>query len=424
MRNKPTDYSLADFFISDSPDIMRPPPDFTQWRQDGDWAFRQYEPCFAGPPAPRTFLAEGEEKCPVVNLGTYGYLGLSQHPDVLAASQAALLQYGTGCCGSPMLSGRTDLLLKLERRLCELLRKEDVIMFSSGFACVLGSVSGLMRRGDVFVADRLTHMSSLDGAKLSNAKVVFFEHNDPNSLDQVLTRERADRRIVILEGIYSMDGDMARVPELLDVAETHRVPVFVDEAHSILACGPTGGGVVEHFCAQDRVAIHMGSCSKAFSLMGGFVGGSKDTIAYMRCYAHTYLFSAGLPPVLIGGTLAALEVAQREPERRQKLWDNAAYFRNNLNALGIDTGLSSTYIIPIMVGEDRELLYEACGRLRKRGLFLTPIDYPTVAQDQTRFRSMVSAEHTQADLDVALNILEDTLVPMFRSKGLLRLVES
>jgi len=420
MKHRPIDYSLADFFVSDSPNVMQPPQEFLQWREEGDWVFRQYEPCFAGPPAPRTFLMDGEQKRPIVNLGTYGYLGLNQHPDIVAASQAALLQYGTGCCGSPMLSGRTDLLLKLEQRLRQLLRKEEIIVFSSGFAGALGSVSGLVRRGDVVVADRLTHMSSLDGAKLSNAKLVFFEHNDPESLDQVLTNERAARRMVILEGIYSMDGDMARLPELLDVAESHGVPVFVDEAHSILACGPTGGGVVDHFGAQDRVAVHLGSSSKAISLMGGFVGGSEETIRYMRCYAHTYLFSAGLPPVLIGGTLAALEVAEREPERRQRLWDNAAYLRKNLHALGIDTGLSSTYIIPIMVGEDRELLYMACARLRERGLFLTPIDYPTVAQDQTRYRATVSAAHTQADLDLALNILEDTLVPMFRSKGLLR----
>jgi glycine C-acetyltransferase len=260
----------------------------------------------------------------------------------------------------------------------------------------------------------------VDGAKLSGARLVHFAHNDPASLDEVLGRERTTRKLVVVEGVYSMDGDMARLPELLDVAEAHGAALFIDEAHSILACGPTGGGVVEHFDAQQRVGVHFATCSKALASLGAFAAGSEDTIRYMRYFAHSYTFSAGLPAVIVGAMLGALDVNERHPELRGRLWDNARYFRQELRAMGLDTGASDTYVVPIVVGPDRVLLYEACAQMRARGLFLPPVDYPTVPEEQTRYRASITAAHTRADMDEALDVIEETLVPALRVRGRLR----
>jgi glycine C-acetyltransferase len=339
---------------------------------------------------------------------------------VLETAAAALRQYGAGASGPPMLSGRTDLHAALEERLARLLQQDAVALFTSGFSGALGAICGLARRGDVIVADRLAHMSLVDGARLSGARLVHFEHNDPASLDAVLAAEKGARRLVVVEGIYSMDGDMVRLPELLAVAEAHRTPLFIDEAHSILACGPTGGGVVEHFDAQQRVGVHFATCSKALASLGAFAAGSEETIRYMRYYAHSYTFSAGLPAVIVGAMLGALEVNERHPELRARLWDNARYFRRHLRDMGLDTGASDTYVVPIVVGPDRVLLYEACRQMRERGLFMPPVDYPTVPEDQTRYRASITAAHTTADMDEALSIIEDTLVPALRARGRLR----
>jgi glycine C-acetyltransferase len=207
---------------------------------------------------------------------------------------------------------------------------------------------------------------------------------------------------------------------LLDVAESYRVPVFVDEAHSILGCGGHGGGAVELFGACQRVGLHFGSFSKACGALGGFLGASRETLDYIRFYAHPYTFSAGFPPVMAGAVMGVLDVMEKEPEIRERLWTNAEYLRTQLQNLGLDTGASLSYVIPIIIGADRALLYEACAAMRERGLLIPPIDFPTVAQDQVRYRASVSALHTREDLDQALNIIEDTLIPRLRAKGLLR----
>jgi 7-keto-8-aminopelargonate synthetase-like enzyme len=333
--------------------------------------------------------------------------------------QEAIGAYGTGACGPPMLSGKTDLHVRLERKLAAFLNKEAATLFNTGFAGGLAVISGLARRGDVVVADALAHMCLVDGVKLSGARLEYFQHNDPADLDRALSAHKGKRRMVAVDGVYSMDGDMARLPELLDVAESHGVPLLVDEAHSILACGPTGGGVAEHFGAQHRVRIQFGTCSKAFASLGAFAAGAADTLHYLRYYAHPYTFSACMPPYIAAGMLAVLELNERRPELRATLDANARYFRSQAQSLGLSTGHSTTHIVPIVVGADRELLYEACARMRERGLFLPPVDYPTVAQDQVRYRCSVTAAHTREDLDEALNIINDTLVPMMRARGLL-----
>jgi glycine C-acetyltransferase len=217
-----------------------------------------------------------------------------------------------------------------------------------------------------------------------------------------------------------MDGDMADLPRLTEVAEAHGVGMFVDEAHSILCCGPNGGGVVEHFRVGSRVGVQYGTFSKGFSSCGGFAAASSDIIEYLRFYSNPYGFTCALPPAIVAVISEALDVMKEEKWRRDRLWENAAYFRTQLQAMGINTGRSNSYVVPIVVGEDRALLYQLGHALRQRGLFVTPVDYPTVPLDQARFRASVTAAHTRENIDEALQILGDVFVPVMRSKGLLR----
>jgi len=207
-----------------------------------------------------------------------------------------------------------------------------------------------------------------------------------------------------------MDGDFGNLRELIGVAESHGASAFVDEAHSMLACGENGRGAAEKFGVEDRIPLVYGTFSKAFGALGGFVAGSSETLEYLRFYAHPYVYSCALPPVVVAAALKALEIGMRQPELRTQLWENADYFHARLRGLGIDTGSSTTYVMPIVIGE-RERMYRLCHELRQRGLWVAPVDYPAVPLNRVCFRACVTAKHTRADLDEALNILEDTLVP-------------
>ena len=242
-----------------------------------------------------------------------------------------------------------------------------------------------------------------------------FEHNVPEPLVAALTRHKGKRHLVIVEGIYSMDGDFGNLNELMDVADAHEASVFVDEAHSMLACGANGRGAVEHFGVDKRIRILYGTFSKAFGALGGFVCGSKETLDYLRFYSHPYVYSCALPPVVVAAILKALEIGMSRSELRSRLWENADHFHKGLTGLGIDTGSSTTYIMPLVVG-DRERMYRLGHELRHRGLWVAPVDYPAVPQDKICFRACVTANHTRADLDEALNILSDTLVPAHLSQ--------
>ena len=402
--------SLADFVVGDSDDPLIPPLAFTQWKESGSWEAALYEPeLLATADARTTINYEGRPRS-VINLCSYNYLGLANRPEVIAASREALAKYGLGACGSPLLSGMTDLHRQLERRVAQFLGREDAMLFNSGFGGALGTLSGLLRKSDVAVLDNRSHLSLRDGAVLSRCRVNRFEHNDPASLDAALSRYKGRRQLVIVEGIYSMDGDFAALGGLLDVAQAHNASVFIDEAHSVLACGAHGRGAAEHFQVEDRIRLIYGTFSKAFGALGGFVAGPVETIDYLRFYAHPYAYSCALPPVIVAAVLSALQIASSEPQLRTRLWENADYFRKQLNSIGVDTGASTTYIMPLVVG-DRARMYQLGHQLRRRGVWVAPVDYPAVPQDRICFRACVTARHTRADLDEALNILQDTLVP-------------
>ncbi|MGE3957213.1 MAG: aminotransferase class I/II-fold pyridoxal phosphate-dependent enzyme [Vicinamibacterales bacterium] len=416
MAFKPDDFSLADFHLSDldSTDPTVPPADFTEWRRATTWASQLYEPTLRTAPVPRVELQMADGPRAEINLTSYNYLGLGTHPEVVAAASAALREFGTGACGSPLLSGKTTIHRAFEEELAQFLQREAVVLFNSGFSGALGSLAGLLRRDDVAVVDSKSHVSLVDGARLSGARVMTFEHNQPDDLDRVLAQSRGKRRLVVAEGVYSMDGDRSCLADLVAVAEEHGAPMLVDEAHSILTCGAQGRGVVEESGMNDRVRLQYGTFSKAFAGLGGFVAGPAETIDYLRCYASSYGFSCALPAATVAGLRAALRVAREQPELRARLWENAAYFREGARALGLNTGESDTYVVPLIVGGRRGLLYEVGNALRRRGLFLAPVDYPSVPQEEVRFRASVTAAHTRADLDEALNILADVMAPALR----------
>jgi len=410
LSNYPAKFSLSNFLGGESSDPFQAPPSFTMWVRFAAWAAALYEPeLVAAADARTTIVQEGKPRS-VINLCSYNYLGLANRPEVIEAAQEALRTHGLGACGSPMLSGMTDLHRELERRVAEFLGRDDAMLFNSGFGGALGTISGLLRKTDVAILDNRSHLSLRDGAVLSRCRTEKFEHNDAASLDAALSRQEAHRKLVVVEGIYSMDGDYGNLKELIDVAESYGASTFVDEAHSMLACGENGRGAAEVFGVEDRTKLVYGTFSKAFGALGGFVAGPKETLQYLRFYSHPYVYSCALPPVVIAAILKALEIGIREPELRKQLWENADYFRTQLQRLGIDIGNSTTYVMPIVIGQ-RERMYMLCRELRQRGLWVAPVDYPAVPQNKICFRACVTANHTRADLDEALNILEDTLVP-------------
>jgi glycine C-acetyltransferase len=402
--------NLSNFLAGESDDPLEAPASFTNWMREGAWAVELYEPELLATADARTMISYGGKPRPVINLCSYNYLGLANHPEVLVAAHEALRTHGLGACGSPMLSGMTDLHRELERRVAKFLGREDAMLFNSGFGGALGTISGLLRKTDVALLDNRSHLSLRDGAVLSRCRTEKFEHNDPVSLDIALNRQKGRRQLVIVEGIYSMDGDFGNLRELIDVAESHGASVFIDEAHSMLACGEHGRGAAEKFGVENRIPLIYGTFSKAFGALGGFVAGSKETLQYLRFYAHPYVYSCALPAVVIAAILKALELGTSQPELRTQLWENADYFQAQLRRLGLDTGASTTYVMPIVIG-DRERMYRLGHELRRRGLWVAPVDYPAVPQNRICFRACVTAKHTRADLDEALNILEDTLVP-------------
>src|SRR6201993_310525 len=324
MNQDPAKFNLSNFIASEARDPLEAPPTFTRWMQAGAWAVELYEPELLASADPRTTINYNGRPRSVINFCSYNYLGLANHPEVIAAAHEALKTHGMGACGAPMLSGMTDLHRELERRGGKFLGREDAMLFNSGFGGALGTIACLLRKSDVAILDNRSHLSLRDGAVLSRCRTEKFEHNDAASLDAALKRQTGRRQLVIIEGIYSMDGDFGNLTELLAVAESHGASVFIDEAHSMLACGEHGRGAAEKFEVEERVPLVYGTFSKAFGALGGSVAGSKETLQYLRFYAHPYVYSCALPPTVVAGLLKALEIAIRDGAAlRKTLWQNA-----------------------------------------------------------------------------------------------------
>ncbi|MFW5968014.1 MAG: aminotransferase class I/II-fold pyridoxal phosphate-dependent enzyme [Persicimonas sp.] len=417
----PLKFSLADFGWNDNPDVLSPPEDFQEWADlpDISLGMSLYEQPLESSPKARTRIQnnfDGEHR-EIINLTSYNYLGLSTHPEVLEAAKEAADEYGLSASGAAMLSGTFDLHEEFAEQLAEFKQKGACMLFSSGLGGNMGAMQGLLRKGDVLIIDDKCHRSIVDGGKLSGARLETFKHNDAEHLDAVLDKHDGKRRLVVIEGVYSMDGDLCDLPAIAEVCQAHDVPIYIDEAHSTLMFGENGRGVAEHFGMEDSIGISFGTLSKSFGGVGGFVCANEAIIQYMKYYASPFQFSCALPPPIVAGMMKSLEVATRDSTLRDKLWDNVAYFRENLEALNLDLGDSDSQIIPIIVGPSGRQLYMMAIECQRRGLFLQPVDFPAVEAHARRFRISVSSQLTREDIDEACNIIEDVIAKPLGTVG-------
>ncbi len=349
----------------------------------------------------------GKEK-EMIMMGSNNYLGLSAHPAVVKAAEEAIAQYGVGAGSVSLLAGTFDLHKKLEKKLAELKGTEDAIIFPSGYSTNVGCLSAILRDRDLVVIDRLAHASIIDGSMLSNSKLRTFKHSNMKSLNDIMNRNKdiEGTKLIAVDGIYSMDGDIAPLPEIVKIAREHNAMVMVDDAHATGVIGKMGKGTASHYDLDGQVDIIVGTLSKAIGQLGGFVASSREIVNYMRYFARSYFFSTSLPPVVVASVLASLEVMKKEPHLHTQLWNNITYFKDILVSLGFDiVENTQSAIIPLIVGEEI-LLKKMSARLHEEGIYVNPVPYPAVPRDKTRFRISIMATHTREDLDTTLEVFE------------------
>jgi 8-amino-7-oxononanoate synthase len=342
----------------------------------------------------------------LVMLGSNNYLGLTHDPRVLDAAEAASRHYGSGCTGSRFLNGNLDLHEELERDLAELVGKEATLVFSTGFHVNLGVISSLIGPKDSVVIDKLDHASIVDGALLSHGAVFRFRHNDMADLEKALQRARKHGGgiLVVVDGVFSMEGDLADLEAIIPMCKQYGARLMVDEAHSIGVMGKTGAGTHEHFGVTDSVDLLMGTFSKSFASIGGFAAGSESVIHYIKHHARSLIFSASLPPYAVATVKKCLEIIKTEPERRVRLWDNANRLKDGLIASGFDVGNCCTPIVPIIVGT-RDRTFAFWKILFEGGVFTNPVIPPAVPENSCRIRTSLMATHTPEQIDRALEII-------------------
>ncbi len=343
----------------------------------------------------------------LINLASYNYLGLSYRPEVIAAAQEAIAKYGTGSSGSPILSGTTELHDELSRRIAEFKHKEDCLLFPSGYSANLGVIAGLMRSGDLVVTDQYAHASIVDGIILSKAQVRYFRHNNAADLERKL-KDFQGRKLVIVEGVYSMDGDLANLPEIVEVARRNGARIMIDEAHSAFLFGKNGRGVAEHFGLDDEIDIHLGTFSKSLGGQGGYVAGSRKLIRYLKGFGRSHVFSCALTPGVVGGLIKACEIAASEPQLRERLWENTAILQDHLRERGVDIGDSESQVIPIMIRDD-DRVFQVAEDMIHSGVYLNPVRYPAVGKHRSRLRISVTSSHTPDELREAADIIARVL---------------
>ena len=342
----------------------------------------------------------------VINLASNNYLGLANHPRLVEAEIAAAREYGAGSGAVRTISGTMSIHMKLERRIAQFKNVEACVVFQSGFAANAGTVSAVLGPEDHIISDALNHASIIDGCRLSKAKIHVFPHRNTAAAAKI-AEELADKpghKLLITDGVFSMDGDIAPLSELVAIAEKYGAIMMIDDAHSSGVLGKNGRGTVDHFGLHGRVDIQVGTLSKAIGALGGYVCGSRDLIEYLYHRARPFLFSTSHPPAVAAACLAAFDILEREPERIERLWSNTRRFKKALQDAGFDTGSSETPITPIMVGEASKA-HEFSRKLFENGLYSTGIGFPTVPEGKARIRTIVTAAHTPETLDRAAEIL-------------------
>jgi glycine C-acetyltransferase len=359
----------------------------------------------------RLRILEGEQKATtsfdhrqVVNLSSNNYLGLTTHPHLRERALAATERLGVGSGSVRSIAGTMDIHMELERRLAAFKKTEAVVVFQSGFAANAGTVAAVLSKDDVVISDELNHASIIDGCRLSRATIKVFPHKDVDAARAVLAGlPSAQRKLLITDGVFSMDGDLGAVPGLCALAEEFGCIMMVDDAHASGVFGTNGRGTIDHFGVHGRVDIQVGTLSKAIGALGGYVAGSRSLIEFLYHRARPFLFSTSHPPAVAAACVAALDVLEQEPQIIERLWENTRFFKAGLQALGFNTGLSESPITPIIAG-DGALAMKLSDRLFEEGVFAQGIAFPTVARDKARVRTIVTATHTRDELQFALDV--------------------
>ena len=361
----------------------------------------------------RLRILDGEQKAhtsfddrSVVNLSSNNYLGLTTHSRLRERALKAIEEFGVGSGSVRTIAGTMEIHMELERRLAEFKKVEAVVVFQSGFAANAGTVSAVLTKEDVVISDALNHASIIDGSRLSRAAIKVFPHKDVDAARAIIKDLPAEqRKLLITDGVFSMDGDLGPLPELCALAEETGCIMMVDDAHASGVFGKHGRGTVDHFGMHGRVDIQVGTLSKAIGALGGYVAGSKNLIEFLYHRARPFLFSTSHPPAVAAACIAALDVLMEEPQIIDQLWDNTRFFKAGLERLGFDTGLSESPITPVIAGDSAKA-NALSDRLFQEGVFAQAIAFPTVARDKARVRTIVTATHTRDDLQYALDAFE------------------
>lgn len=341
---------------------------------------------------------------PKIMMGSNNYLGLTHHPKVLAAAEAALKRYGSGCTGSRFLNGTLDLHEELEERLARFLGKEAALVFSTGYQANLGAVSTLIGRGDYIFMDKLNHASLVDSTRLTFGTVCRYAHNDMKSLKRQLAQAPRDAgKLIVTDGVFSMEGDIVNLPEMVSLAEAYDADILVDDAHALGVLGARGGGTAQHFNLVNKTSLIVATFSKSLASIGGVVVGAEPVIHYLKHHARSLIFSASMPPASVATVLAALDVIEEEPELRERLWKNTWRMQNGLKSLGYDIGDSETPVIPVIIG-DIGLMAIQWRLLFDAGVFTNPVIPPAVPHDSCCLRISMMATHTDEQIDYVLEL--------------------
>jgi 8-amino-7-oxononanoate synthase len=341
----------------------------------------------------------------MIMVGSNNYLGLTNHPRVKEAAVEAVRKYGSGCAGSRFLNGTLDIHVKLEEKLAAFMRKEAALVFSTGFQVNLGVISALAGKDDLLVLDKMNHASIIDGARLSYAEVRKYRHNDMADLERVLSENAGRGKLIVIDGVFSMEGDIAMLPDIVRLAGVHGARVMVDDAHGIGVLGPTGRGTAEHFGMEDEVDIIMGTYSKSLASIGGFVASSEDVIHYIKHFARSLIFSASPPPSTVASVSAALDIIEEEPERIERLRQITRRMISSFKALGFELGPTETPIIPVIVGDD-EAAFGMAMMLQQEGVFANVAIPPAVPNGKALIRTSYMATHTDEHLEMVLGAFE------------------
>ena len=340
----------------------------------------------------------------LIMVGSNNYLGLTHHPKVMEAAAQATQRYGTGCTGSRLLNGTLDIHEKLESDLAEFVGHEASIIYSTGYQANLGAISALISRDDVILIDKLDHASIVDGCTMARGETLRFRHNDIADLEAELNvlADKPGGRLVAVDGVFSMEGDIAPIPQLVETCRKYEARLFVDEAHSLGVIGPTGAGAMDHYGMKGKADLIMGTFSKSFACVGGFIAGDEAVIHYLRHHSRSLMFSAAMPPGAVATVAACLDIIKNEPERRTHLMENARYLRDGIRALGYETGPTETPIVPVIIGSlDKTLAFWRL--VMDEGIFTNAVVPPAVPPNACRLRTSCTATHTKEQLDQVLD---------------------